>query len=439
MARSARAQAVPAATWPSGNTDPGQQPLSGQQLGTDLSLNQGIQSITAENESFNRYGLGVEASGGVITNFFGTQTGQTTTSIAELGAQAGLRFQTERTRYFAVYQPLYNIYPGYSQVNSFAQRFYQVLTHQITAHNGVEWSMTAARYLSLNEYLPLALNIGGVGVVSPTLGAILRENSFEVTNVATSILYRYLMSARMTLTGTLVSGYFLTVPAGIAPVHSGFGERFITSGADLRLEYQLAAKDLVGVELTPIYIYGVRPTGHVLAETLQGTYQRQLTATLQARVAAGPLFVQGTSPAFGPIQDTSYAITASLSRQIRQSQFALGFNRAFVVNLLSPEVLSNGVNFSAYLPMEKNWILVGAASYVHDAGNAQYGSADFYGAQAQVAYQLSRKLQLFGRYSVNSQNFDREVAFQSYGFTRNQINGGIRFNLGNPTTPGGVQ
>ncbi len=441
MARSVRAQAVPAATWPSGNTDPGEQPLSGQQLGTDLSLNQGVQSITAENEAFNRYGLGLEASGGVITNFLGTQTNQTTTSIAQFAAQAGLRFQTERTRYFAVYQPAYNVYPDYSEVNSFAQSFYQDLTHQITEHTGVGWNMTAARYLSLNEYLPQALNVGGIGVVSPTLGAALREDSFEITNVATSILYRHLVSARMTFSGTLVSGYFLNVPAGTATsTHTGFSERFITSGADLRLDYQLAPKDVIGAEVTPIYIDGLHPSGHVMAETLQATYQRQLTATLQARVGAGPLFVQGSSPVFGRLRDTSYAVSASLSRQIRQSQFAVAFNRAFVVNLLSPAILSNGVNFSAYLPLKRNWILVGAANYVHDSGDSSlYGSADFYGAQAQLAYQLGRKMQLFARYSVISQNFDREVAFQSYGFTRNQIGGGIRFNLGNPTTPGGVR
>ena len=439
LARQAAAQAVPASTWPTGDTDPAEQPLAGQQLGTDLSLNQGIQSLTAENESFNRYGLGLEASGGVITNFFGTQTNPTTAAVAEVSGQAGIRLRSARTRYFAYYAPQYNMYPAYSEVNNYAQRFYQVLTHEITEHTGVAWSTTAARYLSLNQYLPQNLNIGGVGVVAPTLGSVLRADSFQITNVATSIRYRYLMSTRMTFTGTLVGGYFLTVPIDYVRADFYSSERFITTGADLRLDYQWRPRDQIGVEVTPIYIYGLQPSGHVVAETVQATYQRQVTEKLQARVGAGPLFVQGSSPAFGKIQDTSYAINASLSRQIRQSQFAVLFNRAFVVNLLSPAVLSNGLGGSAYIPFQRSWILIGAATYVHDSGTGNYGSANVYGAQAQLAYQLGTKVQLFARYNVLSQNFNRELSTASYGFTRNQIGGGIRFNLGNPTTRGGVQ
>ena len=60
----------------------------------------------------------------------------------------------------------------------------------------MSWGTTAARYLSLNEYLPQNLGIGGIGVIVPTPGEQLRDNSFELTNVATSLSLRYLMSPR---------------------------------------------------------------------------------------------------------------------------------------------------------------------------------------------------------------------------------------------------
>ena len=195
----------------------------------------------------------------------------------------------------------------------------------------------------------------------------------------------------------------------------------------------------MGGAITPIYIYGFHPNGHEVAEIVQATYQRQLTPTLSVSAAAGPLFIQASSPVFGSIQDTSYAVNASLSRQIRQSQFAVGYGRAFVVNLLSPAVVSNEVNFSAYQPLRNRWIVVGNATYVHETGSGLYGSANIYGGTGEIAYQVASKMQFFARYSLLSQHFNRETSLQSYGFTRNQIGGGIRFNIGNPITRGGVQ
>ncbi len=439
MAHQSAAQAVPASTWPYGDTTQAEQPLVGQRLGTDLTLNQGVNSISAENESFDRFNLGFEASGGVETNFFGTQTDKKTVGYGEFSAQAGLLFQTERTRYFVMYMPQYNVFPQYSEVNNFAQRFYQSLTHVITVHTGVAWDVTAARYLSLNQFLPQNLGIGGVGIVVPTVGQQLRQDSYQISNVATTINYRYLMSTRMTFTGALTSGFFLYIPADVAASKSRFSQRFVASGADLRLEYQLTPRNLVGGELTPIYIDGLRPGGHEIAEIVQATYQRQLTPTLSARVGAGPLFIQVSSPVFGSAQDTSYAVSALLSRQIRQSQFSLAYNRAFVVNLLSPSIVSNHVSFSTYMPLRSHWILVGTATYTNSSANRGLGSAKLYGGTAQISYQAASKVQIFARYSLLSQNFDRESSLQAYGFTRNQIGGGIRFALGNSTTRGGVQ
>ena len=91
-------QAVPAG---SGDTNPADQPLAGQALGSSLSLNQGVNAINAENESFERYGLGLAASGGESTNFLGTQTNPQNAAYIQFTADGGLMLQTSRTRYFA--------------------------------------------------------------------------------------------------------------------------------------------------------------------------------------------------------------------------------------------------------------------------------------------------------------------------------------------------
>ncbi len=439
----ARAQAVPAGELPPGESNPMEPLLPGQTLGSNLSLNQGVNAINAENQSFEKYGLGLSASGGDETNFFGTQTDQKSAAYAQFAADGGLLLHSERTRYFLLYQPQYTLYPQYSNVNNFSQRAFQSLAHAFSERSALQWDTTAARYLSLNQYLPQSLGIGGIGVVVPTLGALLEEDSFEVTNAASTVNYKYLMNARMTLSARGTAAYFLMVPSqvttGVIP-HTNIGERFLTVGGDVRLTYQLTLRDTVGGALTPIYIDGISPGGNESAETLQATYSRELTPTFTARVAAGPLFIQSSGADIGTFSETSYSLNASLSRKLRQSEFSVDYSRAILVNLLEPAIVSNTIGSTAYLGFGNNWIFTGAGSYTHNAGNGQaYGPGHVYGGSAQQAYQIGKDLQLFAMYSITSESFSTAVNAPSLGFTRNQFGGGIRFNLGNPLTRGGLQ
>lgn len=438
----AMAQAVPAGELPPGESNPMEPLLPGQTLGSNLSLNQGANAINAENQSFDRFGLGLSASGGEVTNFLGTQTDQQSAAYAQFGADGGLLLHNERTRYFLLYQPQYNVYPQFTNVDNFSQHAFQSVAHAISARSGLQWDTTAARYLSLNQYLPQSLGIGGVGVVVPTLGTQLKEDSFEITNAATTVNYKYLINTRMTFSGTATGAFFLMIPSDLqsSVSNSNFAERFLTVGGDARLTYQLTLRDTVGGAITPIYINGISPSGHETAETLQATYARNLTPTFTATVAAGPLFIQSSAAGIGNFQDTSYAINASLSRQLRQSEFSVNYTRAILVNLLEPAIISNSISSTAYLTWGNNWIFTGSGSYTHNAGSGQaYGPGHVYGGSAQIAYQVEKNLQLFALYSLLSESFSSSVNASSLGFTRNQFGGGIRFNLGNPITRGGIQ
>ena len=433
----AMGQAVPAG---SGDTNPADQPLAGQDLGSSLTLNQGVNAINAENESFERYGLGLSASGGWITDFLGTQTNHQGAAYMLFGASGGLKLNSSRTRYYLLYQPRYYMYPQFTNVNNLSQGLFQSLSHDFSERTAMSWGTTAARYLSLSEYLPQNLGIGGIGVIVPTPGEQLRDNSFELTNVATSLSLRHLMSPKMTFTAIGTGAYFLEVPTfvvGSTIVYSA--QRFITSGGDVRVDYQWTPRDVVGAAVTPIYVYGVTPSGHQSAETVQGTYQRQLTSTLTVMVGAGPLFVQSSSSEFGNTTTNSYAVNASISRQLRQSQFSAGYSRALLVNLLEPAVASDTFSGNAYLPKGNHWIFSGAGSYTHSAATEVYGAGRVVGGSAQASYQLTTEMQLFAQYSIISQTYSYGTVQPSTGFTRNQFGGGIRFNLGNAITHGGQQ
>lgn len=438
----AMGQAVPAGELPPGESNPMEPLLPGQTLGSNLSLNQGANAINAENQSFDRFGLGLSASGGDETNFFGTETNQQSAGYAQFGADGGLLLHNERTRYFLLYQPQYDVYPQFSDVNNFSQRGFQSLVHAISARSALQWDTTAARYLSLNQYLPQSLGIGGIGVVVPTLATQLEEDSFKVTNAATAVNYKYLINTRMTFTASGTAAYFMMIPSNLmsSTPSPNYAERFLTVGGDARLTYQLTLRDAVGGAITPVYIDGIEPGGRETAETLQATYERNLTPTFTAKVAAGPLFIQSSGSDIGNFQDTSYALNGSLSRKLRQSEFSVNYARAILVNLLEPAIISNTVSATAYQTFGDNWIFAGSGSYTHNAGNGQaYGPGHVYGGSAQIAYQIKKELQLFAQYSLLSESFSSAVNAPSLGFTRNQFGGGIRFNLGNPITRGGLQ
>ncbi len=410
-----------------------------------MTLNQEAGTIDAENQSFDRYGLGLQAEGGAQSNFFGTPTGQVTASYISFTADAAAFLRTTRTRYYVLYEPQYSVYPQYSDINHFSQRAFFHLTHAFSEHLGMEWDTTAARYLSLNQFLPQTLGIGGIVVVVPSvLASELLQNSSQATNAATSISVRYLINTRMTFSGSVTGAYFLSVPKdptkanGQGHVDSRIGtQRFITSGGDFQLNYQLTPRDTIGADFTPVYFYGFLPKGQDSAETLQFIYQRQLNPTLSVHAGAGPLFVQASSPKTGSVHDISYAINGGLSRQLRQSQFSLNYSRAFIVSFLTTQMVAHQVGFSAYIPFGKNWLSTSSANYAHQAGSNTYGNGTIYGGTTQIAYLFGPKLQLYASFSRISQNLSLGNP-QNYAFTQNKFGAGIRFNLGRPTR-GGVQ
>lgn len=435
-----RAQAVPAGEEPVGGTNPADQPLLGQTLGSSLTLNQGVNAINAENQSFDRFGLGLMAMGGAETNFLGTQTNQITTGFMQFGADAGVQNTTARTQAFLLYQPQYNVYPSFPEINNYNQRAFGSISHALSSRLGVAVSGTAARYLSLNQYLPQTLGIGGINVIIPTLGSELLQDSFEITNGAMVVQLKYLWTSRITFSGSLTGGYFLLVPVDVAKTSALYTERIISTGATFKLGYLLTPKSEVGVQLTPVYVYGLQPNGHEVAVTAQALYSRQLTSTIQAQFAAGPLFLHSTSTQFGSVQALSYAVNAGVSRRVKQSQFSAGYSRALLVNLLSPAIVSNSFAGSAYLPVHGRWIASGAASYTTESGSTNlYGTGRVAGGESQIAYQVRHKFQVFAMYSIFSEKFSAPNSPPTIGFTRNQFSGGIRFNLGNPMTSGGYE
>lgn len=432
------AQAVAAADGtPLGDVDnPGQQPLPGQELGSTLTLNQEVGAVNAENQEFHLFGIGGESYSGVQSNFFGTATDPKTATYTNLSLDLGLQLQSAHTNFFALYQPAYNIYPQYGDLSNFGQHYFHHLEHNLSARAAFAWDATAARYVTLNQYLPPTIGIGGVGVVVPNAQTQLLQNSFEMTNFATVLTFHYLASERMTFSAALTGSYFAIAPVQRSPAEFASDQKFTANGADLRLDYQLTPKDSIGVAVTPVYILGLTPSGHDTDEVVQATYQRQLTKTLSVRVGAGPLFIQAYSPTVGNVNDTNYAVNASLARKIKQSQFALSYGRAFVVSFLAPGTVAHSVGFDSYVPLSRNWIVTSNVTYVRDIANGQNNSGTLYGGSGQLAYQILPKTQLVMQYSRISQS---SLLGQStpYNFSRNQIGGGVRFNFGSPVAAGG--
>ena len=104
-------QAVPAGELPPGESNPTEPLLPGQSLGSNLSLNQGVNAINAENQSFERFGLGLSASGGTQTNFLGTQTNQQNAAFAQFLADGGVMLRSEPDPLFSAVSAAVQLVP----------------------------------------------------------------------------------------------------------------------------------------------------------------------------------------------------------------------------------------------------------------------------------------------------------------------------------------
>lgn len=433
----ARAQAVGAATSPVGDLNPEDQPLEGQQLGTDLRLNQGIQAENAESESIHRFGVGMQTKSGEETNLFGSEVNPKNAIFADFSADLAVRLHSRRARFFALYQPEYDFFPQYTKIDNFQQRYFQKLDYQISQRSLFTWNITGARYLSLNEFLPQSLAIGAIGLVIPTLENQLLQNSYEITDAATELMWRYLASARSTFTASLTGSWFLLAPAAATNLSGIISERFMASGADFKYLYQLTPHDSIGIEATPLYMYGLGPSGHNTDETLEVLYQRQINATWSVQLGAGPLFAQSSGSLYGSVHELTYAVNAGLTHQIRKAQFSLNYQRALLLSFLAPAEASHEISLDTHIPLGRNWILTSDFVYLRELGSIQAGSGTIYGGSGQIAYQIGSRTQLFAQGSTMSESFNIGLP-QPYAFTQNQFGGGIRFNVGRPITRGGM-
>ena len=137
------------------------------------------------------------------------------------------------------------------------------------------------------------------------------EDSFELTNAATSLSLRHLISPEMTFTATGTGAYFLMVPTDVAGVrtyhcravnHHGrrifgwniSGRPAIPLASRLRrFTFRLDAQRSPG---------GGNGAGHLSSAA---------EFHLDGPVGAGPLFVQSSSSRVWQYQDNSYAVNAS--------------------------------------------------------------------------------------------------------------------------------
>ena len=168
----------------------------------------------------------------------------------------------------------------------------------------------------------------------------------------------------------------------------------------MRVDYQWTPRDVVGGSCDPVYVYGVTPSGHQSAETVQGTYQRHLTSDVNGMVGAGPLFIQSSSPQIRQHDDNSYAVNASISRQLRQSQFSAGYTRAFLVNLLEPAVATDSIQRMLISPRGITGFSAERVRIHTAAATDVYGAGHVVGGSAQISYQLTTEMQFFAQYSI---------------------------------------
>ena len=218
-------------------------------------------------------------------------------------------------------------------------------------------------------------------------------------------------------------------------------ERFITSGADVRLTYQLNLRDVVGGAITPVYVYGLTPADMKLLKLCRphtpGNSDSDIDGKGRCRAAVYPVIERAGwqlpgHQLCGECDVESAAAAVPIFRRLHPSHSgeSAGAGHRIQLRLLRMRILGSAT--TGYSPVQDRTRITAAME-------RSMVRAMFTEAPRKSRTRFRRACNFSLSIPCSRKALPPQRMQPSLGFTRNQFGGGIRFNLGNPITRGGVQ
>ncbi|HEX4020245.1 MAG TPA: hypothetical protein VHX63_03795 [Acidobacteriaceae bacterium] len=335
---------------------------------------------------------------------------------------------SDRLGFQADYKPSFTFYPGLSALTSNSQSYSQRLQYRWTARTAMYWTALGAMYPSYaNLVLPQSLSVGGVSIILANAATDLAQSTVNTANASTTIGVLHALGERdnveLSATGSWQQLIHQFVPPGTTP----FNIRYQTLGADLKYLHALRPQQAIGFEFTELYVRGMEPRGQQTSEALLLNYQGAITQHTTFSIGAGPLFNHASAHPNVLLTGTSYAITASVAREIKLSQLYVQYQRAYQVGFIYGSMLSSIVSGGYIVPVTQHLTAnLGASLVLSHALFAQQGSFNQQGYTGRLQYAFNKHNSLYFLYG-RSQITSSPSSLGYNDLSRSQYSGGYTY------------
>ncbi len=395
-------------------------------------VNSNANSVRYVDRSHGPLNIGLEFRTSYADNVFDSPQ-QTQSGVYFLaGAPISYIHGTNQSRFVANYRVDGAIYPSYSEINSVSQVYlhrYERNTSEVTSFY---WDFTAGRVSSLGQYLPALIPVGGTGVVPPSVGTAVLENSYTVSNVVTSFGVNHKFSEKDSISASATGGWLEEAqdkPAAGVPRQILRDEPL---GGNVKWEHLVRPTTAIGAELTDLYVRGLAPVGHENYTAVEGTFRYNWTQYLSMRAAAGPLFnVSNSTTAAGNSHNLTYAVNAGISYSTIFARISGEYSRVIQLQYLAAPTPAQQISAVFDRSISRTMDLTVDARFVHSDAGPSVVSQTNYGLTGRVDRYITRNFSIFitaARFSLSSPPSNGTPL--SYG--RDEVAGGIHYSIGEP-------
>jgi hypothetical protein len=377
------------------------------------------------------FNASIELRGSYTPNVFASSQNTMADGYFAGAAPVGYRFENADTRFSANYRIDGYIYPGYPEVNSISQVYTHRLQHRSSEETSYSWDVATGRTSSVGQYLPAVIAVGGTGVVQPTVGQNVAQNSYTTSNIVTDIgiVHRFTEVDRITATATggWIEQHEIVAAAGV-PAEILRSEPV---GVDIQYDHRITAKSSLGAEVTDLYLRGLAPVGHENYAVTEATFKRKFSPYLAAEVAAGPLFSRQTSAQTGAASTTGYAANAGFDYDTTFARVTVNYSRVIQLQYQAAPVIANQVFGVFDRPISRDFDLTLVGRYIHSGSAVGEPAQDNLSLTGRLGYYLTSRLQLFVS-GARFQLVSAPLPTRPLSYNQNVFSGGIDFLFGPP-------
>jgi hypothetical protein len=339
------------------------------------------------------------------------------------------------------YTPGFTIYPGYPALTTNTQGYSQTLDYRWSNDTVLYWAAAGSRVPSYDGiFLPETLNVGAISVVLSNLVSSIANNTEIIDTAYSTLGVAHALGQHDIINYSGTGSWMELKQEKVTPGTVPFGLRDQTLSADIQYQHLLDLQRSVGLELTELYIRGMEPAGQQTTEVLMATYKTPVFGKTIASIGAGPLYTHASTHPSVLLKGTSYAATAGLSRQVKDTQFNVLYSRGYELGFVGGAYISHSIGGGFTTPLTHHLVANGSMGLVFSSEPSTTPgtpSGSFYeqGYTGRMDYKLNKQNALYFLYA-RSQFSAGASTFGYASYNRSQYSLGYTYTLSHSNREG---